>query len=141
MEKPLPATSTSLSGSALDRHDARSQTHHYSHTDTRPLSPNEDRHLLNLVDLLDEVGLLKKASSMGEQTLEIVESRIQDLILLSDGEIIRDAVWNPDRQRAVEVIMGENPGITLLSSRSSGLIIKGRVVKKEEVVIEKNTNS
>jgi hypothetical protein len=87
------------------------------------------------------VVLLKKASSTGEQSLEIVESRIQDLILLSDGEIIRDLVWNPDRQRAVEVIKGENPGITLLSSRSSGLIIKGRVVKKEEVVIEKNTNS
>jgi hypothetical protein len=141
MEKPLPATSTSLCGSALDRQDARSQPHHDSHTDTRSLSPNEDRHLLNLVDLLDEVVLLKKASSTGEQSLEIVESRIQDLILLSDGEIIRDLVWNPDRQRAVEVIKGENPGITLLSSRSSGLIIKGRVVKKEEVVIEKNTNS
>jgi hypothetical protein len=108
----------------------------------RPTSSSDGyKHLLNLVDLLDEVVLLKKTSPTDVPSLAIIEARITDLIVLSDGEIIRDTVWNPERQRAVKVVNGEGLGITIISSRSSGLTIKGRVVKKEEVIIAKAVTS
>lgn len=103
----------------------------------RVSSTETDRHLLNLVDLLDEIALMKLAPSGTSKSLDIVESRLSDLIELSDGEIIRDTEWQPQRQRPVEVVQGASSKTTFVSSRRSGLAINGRIVRKQEVVISK----
>jgi len=103
----------------------------------RDSSAETDQHLLNLVDLLDEIALMKQAPAGTSKSLDIVESRLSDLIALSDGEIIRDTDWQPQRQRPVEVVPGHSTEETFVSSRRSGLAINGRVVRKQEVVISK----
>jgi len=110
-------------------------------TTTMPVrvsSTETDQHLLNLVDLLDEIALLKQGPGGVCQSLDIVESRLFDLIAMSDGEIIRDLGWQPERQRAVEVVPGQSRIPTFLSSRRSGLAVHDRIVRKQDVVISKS---
>jgi len=112
--------------------------------DRRPpvsASPRDlDQHLLNLVDLLDEIEILKKASDGNSKDLEIVQSRLSDLIELSDGEIIRDKEWQPKRQRVVEEVPGSSATPEILSSRQSGLAINGRIVRKQQIILSKPTS-
>ena len=97
-----------------------------------------DQHLLNLVDLLDEISLMERSLLEESKPLKIVESRLKDLIALSDGLVIQESEWNPSRQRAVEIASTNSRKTEIVSSRSSGLEINGRIVRKEEVVISKN---
>ncbi|HRQ87907.1 MAG TPA: hypothetical protein PLA50_03870 [Bacteroidia bacterium] len=105
-------------------------------------APHElDRHLLNLVDLLDEIEGMRKSGGDQSGGLGVVESRLADLIELSDGEIIRDTEWQPDRQRAVEVVSASEGAPRVLSSRKSGLAVGGRIVRKQEVVLSKTEST
>lgn len=99
-----------------------------------PTSSKSSEHLLNLVELMDEIASLKAVDD-GRGALEIVEARLNDLIELADGEVIRDTEWKPDRQRAVKVEPSIQDTPTLLSSRRSGLIVNGRIIRKQEVVL------
>lgn len=101
-------------------------------------SPRElDRHLLDLVDLLDEIEDIKQSGGDNAGGLGVVEARLADLIELSDGEIISDTEWRPDRQRAVAVEQGTTGVPQVLASRRSGLAVGGRIVRKQEVVLSR----
>jgi hypothetical protein len=100
---------------------------------------SQDQILLFLVDLLDEVDRLPPSTTEGKEELAIVRSRILDRLLLSDAEMIRDETWDPERQRAVEVTEGAMDGGTpqISSSRVSGLSVSGRIVRKQEVSLDR----
>ncbi len=104
---------------------------------TRQKSHELDEHLLNLVDLLDEIEGMKRSGGDQSGGLGVVESRLSVLIELSDGEIIRDTEWQPDRQRAVEVVPASEGTPRILASRKSGLAVGDRIVRKQEVVLSK----
>jgi hypothetical protein len=99
---------------------------------------SQDQILLFLVDLVDEMDGFPQSSTGCRDELALVRSRILDRLLLSDAELIRDDTWNPDRQRAVaasdDALVGGSPRIG--SSRVSGLCVGGRVVRKQEVILE-----
>lgn len=99
---------------------------------------DQDQILLFLVDLVDELDALPPSSSGGREELAMVRSRIADRLLLSDAEMVRDQTWNPERQRAVSVsekaLAQGKPRIGC--SRVSGLCVAGRIVRKQEVVLE-----
>lgn len=99
---------------------------------------DQDQILLFLVDLVDEMDALPPSSSGGREELAMVRSRIEDRLLLSDAEMIRDHKWDPERQRAVSVsdkaLAQGTPRIGC--SRVSGLCVAGRIVRKQEVVLE-----
>lgn len=103
-------------------------------------SSEADRHLLHLVDLLDELEIMGKSGKADIETLDIVKSRISDLITLSDGEIIKDKRWDPDRQRAIEVVTGSGSEAIVLESRRSGLTIGTRIVRKQEIILSKSNS-
>jgi hypothetical protein len=103
-----------------------------------------NQHLLNLVDLLDMVAGMKSMiarDSSSLKPLEVVESRLSDMITLSGGEVIRDADWNPARQRAVRVMVEETSAPKILSSQRLGLLVGGRIVRKQEVFLIKPSHS
>lgn len=110
-------------------------------TPTAQVSLELDRYFLDIVDLLDEIGEMKKVDEKGSKMLEIIESRLITLIKLSDGDLIRDLDWQPDLQRAVEVMPGSHNPPKILSTRRSGLTVSGRVVRKQEVVLSKSKQS
>jgi len=100
--------------------------------------------LLGLVDLIDEVHRLKVKFPFAKgchDPLDVIESRISDIIELSGGEIINDTIWNPSRQRPVETQLSNVSTLTFASSRSSGLQIGGRLIRKQDVVLLKPQNA
>ncbi|MEX2578845.1 MAG: hypothetical protein WD342_07285 [Verrucomicrobiales bacterium] len=101
-----------------------------------------ERILMELVDLHDEFHILQSRSTLGQDELAVlVCERLKDRILLSGGEIIREDSWNPERQRAVEVLPAppEAAEIIVIETRRSGLSLNAVVLRKQEVVIRKPT--
>lgn len=97
---------------------------------------------MELVDLHDEFHILQSRSTLGQDELAVlVCERLKDRILLSGGEIIREDSWNPERQRAVEVLPAppEAAEIIVIETRRSGLSLNAVVLRKQEVVIRKPT--
>jgi hypothetical protein len=113
-------------------------------TDAGPIRNDHrtDALLLFLVDLLDEMDALPFSTSGGVAEMALIRSRLEDRILLDEGEIIRDHHWDPNRQRAVQVEEGATdgdwaPGVV---PRRSGLLLGGRVVRKQEVALERRNS-
>jgi len=97
-----------------------------------------EQYLLNLVDLLDEISLIRSSLREESKPLNIVESRLKDLITLSDGIIIKETEWNPDRQRAVKIVSTTAAKVEIITSYCSGLEVNGKIVRKEAVVLSRN---
>ena len=94
--------------------------------------------LLGLVDAIDEIELRKKhAISGSDDALSATQGRLQDLIELSDGELIQEKSWQPTMQRAVKVEPAESgqTEVRYLQTRATGLKHAGRIIRKQEVII------
>jgi hypothetical protein len=127
-----PTEETSLSAASTPQPDGTSLVPPKERRD-------QDQILLFLVDLVDEMDALPPSSTGGKDEMAVVRSRIEDRLLLCDAELIRDETWDPERQRAVEVAEGAMDEVTpkISSSRISGLCVSGRVVRKQEVALER----
>ena len=101
-------------------------------------APQFDRFMLSVVDVIDEIELMT-ANSTPEvcRSLDLVQSRLENNVELAGGELIREKAWQSALQRAVKVETAE-PGQTdvrLLRCRAMGLKHRGRLIRKQDVVI------
>jgi hypothetical protein len=141
-EKGVKVDSDKLQGSAASGGDSRRKED--KTTDAPDVSDALANCLLRLVDLIDEVHHLKVKFPYAKgchDPLDVIESRISDIIELSGGEVINDTIWNPSRQRPVETQLSNVSTLTFASSRSSGLQIGGRLIRKQDVVLLKPQNA
>ena len=94
--------------------------------------------MLGMVDAIDEIELRKKHATLGsDDVLSAIQGRLQDLIELSDGELIQEKSWQPTMQRAVKVEPAESgqTDVRYLQTRATGLKHAGRIIRKQEVII------
>jgi hypothetical protein len=93
--------------------------------------------LLNLVDLYDEFQGLQHTRVSGGEIATMICDRLRDLIELEDGQIIDKPDSDPKFQRVVEVRPTSESLSKVLSVRQSGLVLAGRIIRKQEVVTSK----
>ncbi len=91
-----------------------------------------------VVGLLDEIRILLPTASCEEQdALQRVQTDLERYLKAMGAERIDDDEWNPERQRAVEVVKdlpaGAAPAVA--EKVASGLIFNGRVALKQTVVL------
>lgn len=90
----------------------------------------------SLVDFVDELKL-----SAGEkekhQCFEQMRQMIIDKLELAEVTLIRLDTWDSTKQRAVKVAADNGLGIKVLSSTRTGVCHRGKIIRKEEVVITK----
>ena len=135
------------SGKVSASGDARGSAPELTQTESRPdpaklqrstPEPQLDQFMLGAVDMIDEIELMKSGSnSEAARSLALVRGRLEDNIALAGGELIHENVWQPALQRAVKVEPVE-PGQTdvrVLRTRATGLKLRGRLIRKQEVVI------
>ena len=111
---------------------------------TPPVDFSNDKLFLALVDLLDEVALMKKdTGDVGDPTspLSIVEARLADALEDGGATLIREAAWNPERQRAVKVVEKDLLSSEIIETRHTGLAVGERIVRKQQVVLAKKSES
>lgn len=106
---------------------------------SKPEPPGDFHQLmLGMVDAIDEIELRKKHATPGsDDVLSAIQGRLQDLIELSDGELIQEKSWQPTMQRAVKVEPAESgqTDVRFLQTRATGLKHAGRIIRKQEVII------
>ncbi|MBQ9727723.1 MAG: hypothetical protein IJV65_09490 [Kiritimatiellae bacterium] len=103
---------------------------------------DETKWALGVVDFLDELKEADAEASVAEQTTS-ASLRASLLALLSSKgyEPVDSDEWNPDKQRTVSVV--RNPdvaGTKILGRGSTGLSRNGKIIRKQEVKIEKKGN-
>lgn len=97
-----------------------------------------DSWALRVVDFLDEYRLLQQN---GQTVLTGADAEVRGVILQIFTEIgasmIDEETWTPSLQRAVSVITSPTPcaSPSIQAKGASGLIIRGRLVRKQEVVL------
>ncbi len=99
---------------------------------------------LMAIDLYDELNLmLKSYSKEDEEYMNVIIHILLNSLKEKDCELIDDDVWEPTRQRAIKVEKnrpeGEPP--VILSKGRSGLILNGRLIRKQEVTINISKNN
>ena len=106
------------------------------------LPAREDRDLdpllVQLVDLDDELALIEgNRQGQSEAVVALVRQRIGGMLDSCGAEVIRLREWSPANQRAVKVVAvaGPGPEMRYLDSVSSGLKVRGRLVRKQEVIV------
>jgi len=96
--------------------------------------------MLSVVDIIDEIELMKSGQGAAlVPHLMHIQSRLRDKIELQDGELIAQNTWDSTVQRAVKAEPG-HPGqtdILFVSSRATGLKHKGKIIRKQEVIVSK----
>jgi len=100
--------------------------------------PHLDQLLLGMVEVIDEIELMKsEAPPETIRSLALIQGRLEDKITLAEGELIRETQWQPALQRAVKVEPAEagQTEARVLRSRATGLKHRGRMIRKQEVVI------
>ncbi len=96
------------------------------------------------VDFLDELKLMQKSYSKADE--EIIWLLMQELLTSlarKDCELIDEDVWTPKRQRAVRVerTLPEGAAPVILSKGRSGLIVRGELIRKQEVSVNLSPNN
>ncbi len=134
LEKSRPSQDSK--GSPGAHHDVVSD-----HTNTHGAPPDSSNKsiFLSLVDVYDEFQGLKHTTVSGGEIATMICDRIRDLIELEDGEILDKPDSDPKFQRVVEVRPSSESSSKVLSVRQSGLVLAGKIVRKQEVVTSKPT--
>lgn len=98
-----------------------------------------ERWAMELVDLLDEIRWMGGLEKEDAARIPALRDKLIEILQAAGGELIDDDTWNPARQRAVKISKtlpeGAEPRVT--EKHASGLIFKGRLLRKQEVSLEK----
>ncbi len=103
-----------------------------------------ERWALAIVDLLDELRLMQPSySPQDSKAAALLRDELLRLLREQDCELIDLDDWTPSRQRAlrVEHKLPEGEAPRILSKETSGLIVKGSLVRKQEVSVKLSTNN
>lgn len=94
--------------------------------------------MLAMVDLIDEIELMKRdGPAESVRSLVLIQGRLEDSVSLGEGTLVRETTWHPALQRAVKV-EPPKPGqseVQVLRARATGLKHRGRLIRKQEVII------
>ncbi|WP_455562832.1 hypothetical protein [Akkermansia massiliensis] len=94
---------------------------------------------LGVVDFMDEISWMSVSfTSRDSQVLQKVVEKLKELLISMDCLPVDEDCWNPERQRAVSVQKNLPKGASphIVRKGSSGLIIKGKLIRKQEVYLE-----
>jgi hypothetical protein len=97
-------------------------------------SVDADQLLLAIVDLWDEFNEVPTDGPSTNDVLSLIKERLATQIEINGGEIIRGSTWEPSKQRAIGPPQS-NLGNVVVSTKKSGLIVHGRLVRKQEVLL------
>ena len=89
---------------------------------------------LEVVDTIDEISRIPHEKG----TIAYVE-RLRSQLSMQDCTLIDSDEWNPELQRAIKVQDAAQPGGTprIIRKVSTGLHVRGKLVRKQSVIIEK----
>lgn len=98
--------------------------------------------ICSLADFHDELQLAALDASSTSSTsstlsMESMRQKLADKMELADVLIIKESNWDASRQRPVKIASEDGCGIKVISSVSSGVCYRGKVIRKEEVIISK----
>jgi hypothetical protein len=89
-----------------------------------------------LTDLTDELKLINESGTNQDSTEQFRQMLI-DKMELAEVLLIHDHIWDSSKQRAVKVSSDSGSPIQVLSSLRTGVCHRGKIIRKEEVVITK----
>lgn len=97
------------------------------------------QHLLEeVVSLYDELAILKSSpQSDNKLQCDFLRSRLKDMVERVGAELIDDDNWDAARQRAIEIRNKNEKSTTptIAEKVGSGLRFRGRLIKKQEVIL------
>ena len=96
------------------------------------------RVLLGLVDILDDLERMSShVDGPSEDALDFLRDKLEQLIAVHGGEIIRRDTWTPELQRAIarECAGPGQPENEIIRTGSSGLRMGDKLIRKQEVVL------
>ncbi len=99
---------------------------------------------LALVDLLDELQLMQASYSPEDaDAVSRLGWELRALLAHYEGELIDDSSWIPARQRAVKVerCLPEGAAARVFPTGLSGLLVRGELIRKQEVRLQLSSDS
>ncbi len=99
---------------------------------------SEEKWAIGIVELLDELSWMSASYSAHDaKIIRELDEELRSLLNVADCSLIDDDHWNPERQRAVSMPR-DVPWETALQIEKkgrSGLIVKGKLIRKQEVYL------
>jgi hypothetical protein len=92
--------------------------------------------ICSLADFVDELKLSAATASENLRPEQLCQTLI-DKMELAEVQLIRQDTWDSTKQRAVRVAAENGLGLKVLSSTRTGVCHRGKIIRKEEVVITK----
>ena len=95
---------------------------------------------LCLVNLLDELRTVRKAFSGNDTScIKLMLNRIQKILHETGCELLDSDTWEPAIQRAIKIdyVLPEGQEPVITEKGASGLKVRGRLIRKQEVHIQK----
>ncbi len=98
-----------------------------------------ERWALGVIDLVDEIVYMEKSYTEAEKTLmEELTQSLRDNLKSRECEVIDVDEWTPAKQRAIKVnrVLPSGSPYKIVRKGASGLIVRGRLIRKQEVIVD-----
>lgn len=105
------------------------------------LEDEPEQQALCLVNLIDELHTVHNAFSGNDSAcIELMLIKIQKHLQENGCELLDTDTWDPTIQRAIKIdyVLPEGQGPIIITKGATGLKVRGRLIRKQEVHIQKS---